>query len=73
MTMKGANFLEKLLDNQPVEWKKLGEVCKVITVSSKLKTSAYKEEGRVPIIDQGAKFIAGYTDAEVVSIEKANM
>ena len=24
--MKGANFLEKLLDNQPVEWKKLGEV-----------------------------------------------
>ena len=25
--MKGANFLEKLLDNQPVEWKKLGEVC----------------------------------------------
>ena len=70
MTMKGANFLEKLLDNQPVEWKKLGEVCKVITVSSKLKTSAYKEEGRVPIIDQGAKFIAGYTDAEVVSIEK---
>ena len=26
MTMKGANFLEKLLDNQPVEWKKLGEV-----------------------------------------------
>ena len=27
MTMKGANYLEKLLDNQPVEWKKLGEVC----------------------------------------------
>ena len=27
ITMKGANFLEKLLDNQPVEWKKLGEVC----------------------------------------------
>ena len=26
MTMKGANFLEKLLDDQPVEWKKLGEV-----------------------------------------------
>ena len=26
MTMKGANYLEKLLDNQPVEWKKLGEV-----------------------------------------------
>ena len=24
--MKGANFLEKLLDDQPVEWKKLGEV-----------------------------------------------
>lgn len=26
ITMKDANFLEKLLDNQPVEWKKLGEV-----------------------------------------------
>ena len=26
MTMKGASFLEKLLDDQPVEWKKLGEV-----------------------------------------------
>lgn len=26
ITMKGANFLEKLLDNKPVEWKKLGEV-----------------------------------------------
>lgn len=26
ITMKGANFLEKLLDNQPVEWKKIGEV-----------------------------------------------
>lgn len=30
MTMKGANFLEKLLDNQPVEWKKLGEVCRIV-------------------------------------------
>ena len=29
--MKGANFLEKLLDDQPVEWKKLGEVCELIT------------------------------------------
>ena len=28
--MKGANFLEKLLDNQPVEWKKLGEVCRIV-------------------------------------------
>lgn len=30
MTMKGANFLEKLLDGQKVEWKKLGEVCNVL-------------------------------------------
>ena len=30
ITMKGANFLEKLLDNQPVEWKKLGEVCRIV-------------------------------------------
>ena len=34
MTMKGANFLEKLLDNQPVEWKKLGEVAEISSGNS---------------------------------------
>lgn len=41
--MKGANYLEKLLDNQPVEWKKLGEVC-LITSSGVDKKSVEGEE-----------------------------
>lgn len=42
MTMKGANFLEKLLDNQPVEWKKLGEVCNR-TKGTKITAGKMKE------------------------------
>ena len=40
--MKGANFLEKLLDNQPVEWKKLGEVCNR-TKGTKITAGKMKE------------------------------
>lgn len=46
--MKGANFLEKLLDNQPVEWKKLGEVCEFQNGYA-FKSSLFKETG-LPII-----------------------
>ena len=42
MTMKGANFLEKLLDNQPVEWKKLGAVCNR-TKGTKITAGKMKE------------------------------
>lgn len=48
MTMKGANYLEKLLDNQPVEWKKLGEVCEFQNGYA-FKSSLFKETG-LPII-----------------------
>ena len=44
MTMKGANFLEKLLDNQPVEWKKLGEVADYIRGVTYNKQAETQEE-----------------------------
>ena len=42
--MKGANFLEKLLDNQPVEWKKLGEVADYIRGVTYNKQAETQEE-----------------------------
>ena len=41
--MSHANFLEKLLDGVAVEWKRLGEVCKIET--GKLNANAAVEGG----------------------------
>ena len=49
MTMKGANFLEKLLDNQPVEWKKLGEVCEI--ASSGVDKKSVDGEAKVRLLN----------------------
>lgn len=59
----------KLLDGVEVEWKTLGTVIKTVTASSKLKSQAYRASGKLPIVDQGIKFIAGYTDEDVTPIE----
>ncbi len=32
------------------------------SIARKLKTNEYRSEGRIPIVDQGADFICGYTD-----------
>ena len=45
-----------------VEWKTLGEVCIVKTAPMKLDKKEYQEQGLYPIVDQGQKFIVGYTD-----------
>ena len=45
--MKGANYLEKLLDNQPVEWKKLGEVCNVQRGASPRPIAKYLTDDRI--------------------------
>lgn len=45
--MKGANFLEKLLDNQPVEWKKLGEVCNVQRGASPRPIANYLTDDKI--------------------------
>lgn len=67
--MSSANFLEKLLDGVDVEWKALGTVIKTVTAPSKLKSQAYRATGRLPIVDQGIEFIAGYTDEVITPVE----
>ena len=51
MTMKGANFLEKLLDNQPVEWKKLGEIG-IFQRGTSFQKKHFTDEG-IPCIHYG--------------------
>lgn len=48
-----------------VEWKKLDDLVKTITSPAKVKKEAYREEGKIPIVDQGKDYIAGYTDEDV--------
>lgn len=67
--MGEMNFLEKLLDGVGVEWKRLGDLVKTVTAPSKLKSQAYCTEGKLPIIDQGIDYIAGYTDEDVSAVE----
>lgn len=67
--MSGKNFLEKLLDGVEVEWKALGSVVETVTAPSKLKGDSYRATGKLPIIDQGIEFIAGYTDEDVTPVE----
>lgn len=45
-----------------VEYKKLGGVCKTIVPPVKLSKSQYQDQGKYPIIDQGKKYIIGYTN-----------
>lgn len=45
-----------------VEWKKLGEVCKIVSPPKKLVKELYSDVGLYPIIDQGQKEIVGFTD-----------
>ena len=56
--------------NVNIEWKTLGEVCDIVKAASKLKSGDYCVSGKVPIIDQGAQYIAGYTDKELATIPK---
>ena len=67
--MREMGFMEKLLDGVGVEWKPLGGLVKTVTAPSKLKSQAYCTEGKLPIIDQGIDYIAGYTDEDVSAVE----
>ena len=55
-------YIARLLQGAEVVWKPLGEVVTTVTAPTKLNRSEYKQEGSIPIIDQGIDFIAGYTD-----------
>ncbi len=61
-------FLEKLLDGAEIEWKPLNKIVTTITAPVKLKREMYCSTGSTPIIDQGEKFIAGYTDENFEAI-----
>lgn len=45
-----------------VKFAELGTLCQTITAPKKLTKKEYKESGIYPIIDQGKKFIVGYTN-----------
>lgn len=70
--MSGVDFLNKLLDGVIVEWKALGTLVKTVTAPSKLKTQAYCTSGKLPIIDQGVGFIAGFTDEDISPVVAGN-
>ena len=63
-------YLERLLEGEEVQWKTIEEVCDIVKAASKLKSGDYCVSGKVPIIDQGAQYIAGYTDKELARIPK---
>ncbi|MEM6899226.1 MAG: restriction endonuclease subunit S [Pseudomonadota bacterium] len=58
--MSAAGFLEKLLDGAQVEWLPLNKLVETVTAPSKAQKNDYRKQGRNPIVDQGATFIAGY-------------
>ena len=51
-----------------VEYVKIEDVCKIKTPPCKIQTGSYQEIGRYPIIDQGQKQFAGYTDDEKATL-----
>ena len=57
------NILEEI-QNCPIEWKELGEVVDTVTSPIKLTKKEYQVTGKIPIVDQGEQFIAGYADNE---------
>jgi type I restriction enzyme S subunit len=64
-----TNFLDKLLQGVEVEWKTLGEVVLTVTAPVKLNKNTYGNIGKIPVIDQGITFIAGYTDEDFATVE----
>lgn len=60
---EAADFTEEGL---PVGWKKeiVGNVLEKIKRKLKIKKEQYLEKGTIPIIDQGADFIGGFTNDE---------
>ena len=62
-------YIARLLQGAEVVWKPLGEVVTTITAPTKLNRSEYKQEGSIPIIDQGIDFIAGYTDESFTPVK----
>lgn len=64
--------IDELLKGEKVEWKKIGDIkdINVISPIKKIKKQEYLDEGLYPIIDQGQKFIVGYTNDENATFKK---
>jgi type I restriction enzyme S subunit len=62
------SYLEELLSEVDVEWKALYLLVSTVTAPAKLKRSAYGISGKIPIIDQGAKYIAGYSSEDLKAV-----
>ena len=59
-------------DEGEVEWKPLSQLVDTVTPPSKVKKETYRRSGKTPIVDQGANFIAGYTDEDFEVVEQGN-
>ncbi len=65
--------LQDLIDRlcpDGVEYVEIQKICNIITPPYKLKRNEYKLIGKYPIIDQGQKFIIGYTDDNLAILDK---
>lgn len=60
--MSGIISIKELLEDVEVEWKPLKILISTVTAPLKVKKSAYQTIGKIPIIDQGKGYIAGYVD-----------
>ena len=72
--MSKKSHIEQLINDlcpKGVEYKTLKEACRSIAAPKKLAKKDYQEEGLYPIVDQGKKFIVGYTDDENALVPKA--
>ena len=54
----------EIVDGVPEGWEKdnIGSLIEKVTRTKQIRMVDYKKEGKIPIIDQGRGFIAGYTD-----------
>jgi type I restriction enzyme S subunit len=61
--MKEASFLEKLLDGEKVEWKRLSEVTQYEQPTKYLvETKNYSDKFKIPVLTAGKTFVLGHTD-----------
>ena len=68
--MEKIDELIKEICTEGVEFKLVGEIVNVISAPKKLNKTEYLDSGKIPIIDQGQKFIVAYTNNENAALEK---
>ena len=66
---KLEELIQELCPNG-VEYVALEKLCKTKTPPKKIQSNNIKEDGDYPVIDQGAKFISGFTNDEQALMEK---